>query len=212
MTDYTLYYAPGSAIFAVHWLLLDAQIPHQLERVNLQAGEQKTAAYLALNPNGVVPTLLIDKRPVYECAALLQLLALRHPGAGLLPEQSTHNEALYYQWFFHLANSVQPWFRSWFYPAEPAGESAVEAVKENARVRIESAWDRLNTHLEKYGPYICGNTITAVDFLATMLMRWSRNMPRPVTDWPTLAAYASRIKSRPGWKRLYEVEGLTEWS
>jgi glutathione S-transferase len=44
-----------------------------------------------------------------------------------------------------------------------------------------------------------------------MYMRWSRNMPRPVTEWPALKVYADRLRGRPSWARLYEIEGLTEW-
>ena len=50
------------------------------------------------------------------------------------------------------------------------------------------------------------------DFYLTMLMRWSRNMPKPATEWPQLAALAQRMKARPSLKVLYEREGLTEWA
>ena len=43
-------------------------------------------------------------------------------------------------------------------------------------------------------------------------MRWSRNMPKTATAWPTLAALAQRVKVRPSWKRLYDIEELTEWA
>jgi glutathione S-transferase len=45
-----------------------------------------------------------------------------------------------------------------------------------------------------------------------MLMRWSRNMPKPATAWPALNEFAARMKARPSWKRLYELERLTEWA
>jgi glutathione S-transferase len=45
-----------------------------------------------------------------------------------------------------------------------------------------------------------------------MLMRWSRNMPKPATDWPHLNALAQRMKARPSFRTLYEREGLTEWA
>jgi glutathione S-transferase len=45
-----------------------------------------------------------------------------------------------------------------------------------------------------------------------MLMRWSRNMPRPATQWPRLAALAQRMKSRDSFNALYAAEGLTEWA
>jgi glutathione S-transferase len=209
---YSLYYAPGSASLCVHWLLIDAGLPHELRLLDLGAGAHKTPEYLALNPNGVVPTLLVDGQPVHECAALLLLLAERHPEAALRPARGSRAEALYLQWTLHLANTLQPAFRTWFYPHEAAGEAVAEQAKALARTRIESAFDRLDAHLAAHGPYVCGESLTAVDFLATMLMRWSRNMPRPATDWPTLAAYVARMKARPSFKTLYAREGLTEWA
>ena len=51
-----------------------------------------------------------------------------------------------------------------------------------------------------------------MDFYATMLMRWSRNMPKPAHEWPALGAYAARMKARPSFETLYQREGLTEWA
>ena len=209
---YTIYYAPGAASLAVHLALLELDAPHQLERLDLQARQHKSPAYLKLNPNGVVPTLLVDGQPVYECAALLLLLAERHPGAGLAPPPGTPARAPYLQWIVHLANTLQPAFRAWFYPAEPAGEEAGAAAQESARLRIEACWDRLNAHLAHAGPHVCGAQYSMADMLGTMLMRWSRNMPRPATEWPHCRALAERVRARPAWRRLYEVEGLTEWA
>jgi glutathione S-transferase len=211
-TPYVLYAAAGSASLCVHWLLIDAGLPHELRLLDLAAGAHKTPEYLALNPNGVVPTLLVDGQPVYECAALLLLLAERHPEAGLRPAHGSRAEALYLQWTLHLANTLQPPFRTWFYPHEAAGEAVAEQAKAMARARIEAVFDRLDAHLAAHGPYVCGTSLTAVDFLAAMLMRWSRNMPRPATEWPTLATYVARMKARPSFKTLYAREGLTEWA
>jgi glutathione S-transferase len=208
---YTLYYMPGAASFAVHWLLLEIGAPFQLARIDGEAGEQKTPAYLKLNPNGVVPTLIVDGEPVYETAALVLLLAARHPSAHLLPTPGTRAEAMYLQWALHLANTVQPAFRCWFYPDEPAGAASADAVKEAARVRIEAAWERLDAHLAAHGPWLTGAQLTAVDFSAAMLARWSRNMPRPATEWPAIRRFVAAMKARPTFAEVNRREGLTEW-
>ncbi len=112
-----------------------------------------------------------------------------------------------------MANTVQPAYRAWFYPSEPAGADNVEATKPQARVRLEEAWARVAAHLEASGgPYMLGARLTAVDFLTTILMRWSRKMPRPVDSWPALATYARRMKSMPSFKEVYAREGLTDWT
>ena len=209
---YSLYYSPGAASMVVHWLLLELGLPHELHLVDTSAGEQKRPEYLALNPNGVVPTLVADGQPLFEAAAMLVTLADRHPQAGLAPALDAPQRAAYTQWMFHLANAVQPLFRLWWYPHEPAGEAQAETVRTLVRPRIEAAWDRLDAHLAAHGPYLLGDAPSAADFYLAMLMRWSRNMPRPATEWPRLQALAQRMKARPSFKLLYEREGLTDWA
>ncbi len=209
---YALYYSPGAASMAVHWLLIELDVAHDLHRLDLSAGEHKRPEYLALNPSGVVPTLVIDGAPMYEAAAMLLLLADTHPQAGLAPAPHDPQRGAYYQWMLHLANAVQPLFRLWWYPGEVAGEGNTDAVQTHVAPRIEAAWDRLDAHLAGNGPYLLGDTVSAADFYLAMLMRWSRNMPRPAHTWPQLGELAGRMKARPSFKTLYDREGLTEWA
>lgn len=209
---YKLYYAPGAASLAAHWMLIELDVPHELKRLDLGAGQQKDPEYLRLNPNGVVPTLVVGNTPVYECAAILLLLAERHPEAALAPAAGSIARMAYLQWMVHMTNTVQAAFRHWFYPQEAAGEAATATIKEYSRALIERAWDRVDARLAVSGGYIAGTEITAADFLVTMLMRWSRNMPRPATQWPAIGGYVARMKARPSFRTLYEREGLTEWA
>lgn len=208
---YQLYYSPGSASLAVHWMLIDLGLEHELIRLNLDAKEQKSEEYLKLNPNGLVPTLIVDGAPVFESAALLLLLAERHPEKGFAPAIGTPERTRYLQWMVHFANTVLPAFRIWFYPHEPAGEKYEACAKEMAEPRIEGIWDRVDAHLQER-PYFAGEQISAVDFLGAMLMRWSRNMDKPATEWPAIAEYVQRMRARPSFATLYEREGLTEWA
>jgi glutathione S-transferase len=208
---YTLYYSPGSASMLVHLVLLECGVPHSLQRIDIDARQQRSAEYLALNPSGHVPTLIVDGKPHGEAAALAMLLAERHPEAKLAPSPGAPNRSDYLQWMLYLANTVQPAFRQWFYPEEfVQGQTAT--IQAAARGRIEASWSRLHTHLAANGSYMLGGDFSVADLYATMLMRWSRNMPRPATEWPHLAALAARVKARPSWQRLYEVEELTEWA
>ena len=203
---YTLYYSPGAASLAVHLALLESGADYRLERVDLDAGAQRDPAYLKLNPNGMVPTLLIDGEPFYEAAACLMTIADRHPASALAPRPDSLERAAWNQWIIHIANTVQPAFRMWFYPNElPASAEMIAA-------RIENAWTRFDAQLAAKGPYLLGEACTAADLMLLMVMRWSRNMPKPATSWPNLAKLAQRMKARPSFKKLYEVEQLTEWA
>jgi len=208
---YTLYFMPGAASMVVHWLLLETGVPHALRRVDGEAGEQKSPEYLALNPNGLIPVMIVDGQPVYEAAALALLLAERHTQAGLAPAAGSPHRAAYLQWMLHLANTLQPAYRAWFYPDEPAGPEHRDVVQDRARQRIEAAWGRIDAHLAAHGPWLAGPGPTAVDFHAGMLARWSRNMPRPATAWPAVDRLVAALKARPSFAELYRREGLTEW-
>ncbi len=209
----TLYYSPSTAALVVHWLLIELDVPHTLHELDFDKREQKSAEYLRLNPAGVVPTLVMDGQVLTEAAAILMQLADLHPHAKLAPALGTPERAEYYRWMFFMANTLQPAYRSWFYADEPAGGDNVEAAKQQARAKLESAWARVADHLASHGgPYLLGEQLSVADFMLTMLMRWSRNMPRPTDSWPVLQAYAQRMKARRSFKEVYAREGLTDWT
>ncbi len=209
---YVLYYSPGTASMAVHQTLIELQASHELRKLDFDALDHKREGYLRLNPNGMVPTLVIDGAPYYECAALLMLLAERHPASRLAPAPGSPGRATFLQWMIHFANTLQPAFRQWFYPQDFAARNNEVEAKAFARGRIEAVWSRLDTHLASNGPFIAGSEPAVVDFYATMLMRWSRNMPKTATAWPAVAALAQRVTQMASWKRMSAIEDLSEWA
>lgn len=209
MKTYHLYAAPATASLCVHWMLLELDADFDLTLLDLARQEHKTADYLRLNPNGRVPTLLVDGRPQAEAAALLMLLAERH--GRFAPAPGSAERADYLQWMFHLANTLMPAFRAWFYPHEPAGAGHEEAAKAQARAAIEACWDRVNAVLADGRPHLLGEALSAADLLLTMLVRWSRNMPRPAECWPALAAYSERMRQRPALREVHRREGVSDW-
>jgi glutathione S-transferase len=153
---------------------------------------------------------VIDGVAHYECAALLLMLGERHPEAALTPAVGESSRGTYLQWMLHLANTLQPAFRAWFYPHEPADQENAEAAQASARARIETGLARLDAYLADR-EFIVGDHFTTVDLLATILCRWSRNMPRPATGWPNLKRYLDRIRQRPALREVHAREGLTDW-
>ncbi|MEP7156623.1 MAG: glutathione S-transferase family protein [Betaproteobacteria bacterium] len=208
---YTLFYVPGSASMAIHQALLEIGAPHELKLIDLAKGAQREPAYLKLNPQGVVPTLVIDGRPMVESAALLMTLADRHPEAKLAPAVGTVEREAWYQWTVFLSNSLAATYRLWFYPNDLGSPAYTDEVGGALQKKIESVWDRLESHLEAGGPYMLGADISTVDLQLTMMMRWSRNMPRNALEWPHLKVLADKVRARDSWKKMCEREGLTEW-
>ncbi|WP_115553412.1 glutathione S-transferase family protein [Xanthomonas arboricola] len=208
----TLYHTPSTAALVVHWLLIELDVAHVLHPLDFERGEQKAPDYLALNPAGVVPTLVLDGQVLTEAAAIAMHLADLYPQAGLAPPVGTPERAAYYTWMFFCANTLQPAYRAWFSPHEPAGAAHADAAQAQARNRLEAAWTQVDAHLQEHGPYLLGQTVSAADCMLTMLMRWSRNMPRATDTWPALKVHAQRMKARPAFQETYRREGLTDWT
>ena len=208
---YILYYSPGTASMVVHLALLEIGAPHELRLVDFEADAQHDPAYLKLNPAGTVPTLIVDGRVLTESAALLIVLAERHPEAKLAPSPGTPAHDEWTQWIVYLSNALMSTYRLWFYPDELGAGEHTPAVRLALQKKIEGVWDRLDKHLEAKGPYLLGSECSGADLLLAMLMRWSRNMPRPVSQWPALNRLAALVRTRQSWKTLHEIEKLSGW-
>jgi glutathione S-transferase len=208
---YTLFYMPGTASMPVHWMLIELGVPFTLELVDFDSGAQKSAEHLARNPSGQVPTLVMDGQPHSESAALLMLLAERHPERGFAPPPGHPDRADYLELMVYLANNALPGFRAYFYPQDFADTESEAQVKEHAERRLHAALDRLDARLSDGREFLLGGSIGAADFLFTILCRWTRNMTKPAQSWPHLALYLARMKQREGLRAVHEREGLTDW-
>ena len=104
----TLYIAPGSSSMAPHVALREVGAEFELRTISFRRREQRTPEFLALNPEGKVPTLLIDGRPLSEVAGVLFYLARRFPDAGLLPAGDAEAEAQVVSWMSFIAATIHP--------------------------------------------------------------------------------------------------------
>src|SRR5262245_54564827 len=103
-----LYYYPLTRAARVRWLLEEIGKPYELVRVDLAAGEQRNPDYLALNPNGTVPTLVDGDFVLFESAAIVQYLADKFPEAQLAPPVGTPARGKYYQWIHYAMSALEP--------------------------------------------------------------------------------------------------------
>src|ERR1700687_1185607 len=104
----TFYFAPGSSSMAAHIALHEVGASFESRPLSFANKEQRRPEYLALNPEGKVPTLLVDGRPLTEVAAILFYLAKRFPDAGLLPEGDIEADAQAISWMSFIASTLHP--------------------------------------------------------------------------------------------------------
>jgi glutathione S-transferase len=214
----TLHYHPSNASMAPHILLQELQQPFRLELVRRDEGAHKSPAYLALNPNGLIP-VLVDQRGdgelvLYESAAILLHLADTHPDARLAPPLGTAARAQFYKWLIWLTNTLQPLLITYYYPercVDAGNTDGAAQVKQQAEARIAPLLDQLEAQLAGHGgPWLLGEQYSAADPLAFMLCRWTRGFARPARSLPRLGAYLQRMLERPAVQRAIATEQLPQ--
>jgi glutathione S-transferase len=182
----TLYVAPGSSSMAPHIALREIGTAFALRTLSFARREHRDPAYLAINPEGKVPTLLVDGRPLTEVAGTLFYLARRFPQAALLPD-GIAAEAEVVSWMSFLASTV--------HPARRQGITQVEAAFGLAERRLGSrAW-------------AVGERMSIADIhLFRLVWRVNRSAPAVVAAFPGLSSHHDRMLVRPAVRTTCEVE------
>ncbi|MFC5427391.1 glutathione S-transferase family protein [Paraburkholderia denitrificans] len=210
----TLFYYPGNASMAPHILLEEIGQPFQLKLVDRERNEHKSADYLKLNPNGLIPVLADGDFVLYESAAICLHLADTHPGSALAPVLGTPQRAEFYKWLMWLTNTLQSTLIAYFYPerwVDADNADGARQVQARAEAKIVTLLDQLEAQLETSGgPWLLGETYSALDPYALMLCRWTRGLQRPARTWPRIGAYLQRMLERPAVVRAYKTEQISQ--
>jgi glutathione S-transferase len=182
----TLYFAPGASSMAPHIALRELGAPFEPRALSFAKKETRDPAYLVLNPEGKVPTLLVDGRPLTEVAAILFYLAKRFPDALLLPAADIEAEAQVISWMSFLASTVHP-----------ARRQGID----HARGVFAVADRRLGGNAWAVGSYSIADI-----HLFRLYWRFRNFMNLDPAEFPHLSAHYDRMMARPAVKRTCEVE------
>ncbi len=162
-----LHYFPGNASLIPHLVLEELGVPFELKYVDRAVSAHKSADYLALNPNGLIPVLIDSSageagKPLvlYETPAVCMHLADTHPAAGLMPPLGTGQRAQAYKWLAWLNNTLQATLILYFYPERWGDEAAAAQVKAHAEAKIGTLLDQLDAEFARHGgPWLLGETL-----------------------------------------------------
>jgi glutathione S-transferase len=182
----TLYMSPGSSSMATHIMLHEIGVDFESRWISFANQEQHTREYLALNPEGKVPTLLVDGHPLTEVAATLYYLAKRYPAAGLFPAGDLDAEAQIISWMSFIASTIHP-----------ARRIGVERWKEV----FEIAEKRLARRDWAVGRYSIADI-----HLFRLFWRFFDSLHPARGTYPGLSAHYERMMARPAVQRVLEIE------
>ena len=213
-TTKQLFYYPSNASMAPHIVLEEIGEAFELVKVERGANAHKSAEYLRLNPNGLIPVYMEGSMVLYETAAICLHLADTHPESGMAPLLATPERAAFYKWLMWLSNTLQTALIVYFYPerwVDAGNESGARQVQAHAESKIASLLEQLEAQLQQSeGPWLLGAQYTVLDPYAFMLCRWARGFAKPARTWPLLGAYLQRMLARPAVQRMIATEGLAE--
>ncbi len=209
----TLHCLPGAASLAPHILLNEIGAAFELQRVDRDSNAHKSPAYLAMNPNGLIPVLVDGDLVLYETVAIGLHLADTHPAVGLAPALGTPERAHFYKWMVWLTNTMQAHLIHYFYPermVDVGNAAGVAQVRAHAQARVQGCLVQIDQQLARHGgPWLLGERYSAADAYAFMLCRWTRNFDaKPAREHAHIAPYLQRMLSRPAVQRAFATEDL----
>jgi glutathione S-transferase len=183
----TLYFSPGSSSMATHIALNEIGVPFEAKLTALHENAHRAPGYLGVNPEGKVPTLVIDGRPLTEVAATLWYLARRHPEAGLLPQYGdVQGEARVISWMSFIASTIHP---------------ARRAGNERWREVFALAEERLGTNDWTVDRYSIGDI-----HLFRLFWRFVDALHPDRSGYPSLFAHYDRMMARPAVQKTLKAE------
>jgi len=197
MSSIVLYWFPMSSATPIAAALAELDVPHERVRVDIHAGEQRRPDYLALNPNGRVPTLTVDGAPMFEALAIhLWLGEAFGVERGLWPADGSAARLQALSWC------------AWAYVTYGAqivrlqgastGDASHrhEATAGAAKEALDQLLGVLDQRLSAQA-WMLGADYSLVDLVVGSVIGYSQFLGAPVDRHPAVQAWLTALQSRP---------------
>jgi glutathione S-transferase len=174
----------------------------ELIRVDLQKGEQKQPDYLALNPNGKVPTLVDGDVVIWESLAIMTYLADKTPGQTLYPTELVARTQVQ-KWLFWAAAHWGPAvatlnFENFLKRMFGQGEPDAYSVK-----RFGAMFGDLATVLDATlakSRHVAGDKLTLVDYALAAPLMYAKLANLPIDGHPNVVRWFGEMQLTEAWK------------
>lgn len=178
------YHCPGTCSFVVHCALEHLGLDYESHPISIFRGQHRSAEYLALNPQGQVPLLIVDGRPIDQVLAQIEFLDRLAQGQLLPRDEPERSRA--WSWLLWLNNTVQPQFQRLFRPASWT-DGDPQAVKRVAEAGFRASLDRMEREL------VVPERLTVQDYYSIIVLRWAAMAGYQREQYPNLSAYSDRV-------------------
>jgi glutathione S-transferase len=187
-------FAPTRSIRA-RWTLQELGVEFEAVTVNLAAGEQRSAAFLAINPAGRVPALVDGDLVLSESIAIVLYLAEKYPEKGLIPRDLGARAQLMRWLLFTTTELEQPLWRmakhTFIYPEDKRlpGDMALARDEFAAMAKV------VEQHMAGR-EFVVGDSVTVADFVLAYTLDWAHALS-VLNGLPRLEGYVERMYARP---------------
>lgn len=198
-----LFLKAGACSLSPHIVLEEAGLPYETESVDLAKKVTASGAdYLAINPKGYVPALLLDSGELLtEGPAIVQYLADLVPAKNLAPANGTLARYQLQSWLTFIGTEVHKNYSPFFNPAAPA------EMKDIARANLVRRLGYINEQLEGKS-FLLGENFSVADAYLFVVVGWSKYIQLDLSSWPHLTAFMARVAARPAVQTAMKAEGL----
>jgi glutathione S-transferase len=198
----TLFYAPGACSLAAHIVLEESGEKYEAKRVDFSKAEQRSEAYLKINPLGRVPALLLDDgSPLAENTAILPYLGKRF---GMWPKDPiAEARALSLIGFF--AASVHPAHAHISRPERYATDTSYfPNIQEQGRKTFQALLEQTDQRLGSRQWF--SDAFSTLDPYAFTMYAWGIRREIPMAGLKNFTAHKDRMLARPAVRRVVEDE------
>jgi glutathione S-transferase len=206
-----LYFAPGTCARVSLIALEEIGEPFETQLVSFMAGDHRSEAYLAVNPAGVVPTLVTPTGAVTQTSAILWYLARTYPAANLLPPcVSPVGEAEQLSQLVHYSSDLHPAVSRFVVPFLFVQDSEAQgALRASAARKLELLLASKEAQLAA-ADWLLGEAWSVLD--AYLGWVWFRvtGAGFDAAAFPSIAAHYERLKERPAVRRALEREARAQ--
>jgi glutathione S-transferase len=203
--DLACYHSPGSCSRVMLVALEHIGVPFTEHALALMQGDQRSAAFLAINPKGKVPVLRVDGVPITETPAIVAFLARSFPTAHLLPSAATAAGDLRgLSDLIWCAGVLHPMAHRFFRPTAYSAATP-EDVKVTAAEQLRREAEQFATRLAQR-PWWYGETWSAVDVYVGWVFTMAERLGLDLADVPAIAAHRARVEAQPAFQRALHRE------
>ncbi len=198
-----LYYAPGACSLSPHIVLRETGLDFSIERVDLKEKITENGDdFLAINPKGQVPTLILDNgERLTEGAVIVQYIADHKPDRNLIAPAGTMRRYHQLEMLNFISTELHKGFGPLFSPVTPDQYKAV--VKEN----LEKKFKYVDDILAKQ-EFFAGDHFTVIDAYLFTVSNWAKIVGLDITHLKHLEKYREKIAKRPHVQEALAAEGL----